>query len=247
MKRVLIGIDDTDNKDSRGTGYRSRKLGKLIGKENLGALEGITRHQLFYDPRIPYTSQNSSACLEVFSNDIEKLTILCRDFLIEDSAIGSDAGLAVSEYSKVNSEIVNWGIRAKKEVLTQDEANILSNSANIYLEGLTGDKDGIIGALAAIGLKKSGNDGRFITLNGFDIRELDGFYETSWLIENVKISEIVDRSFSPVPLNEKVFVGNWVRPVFKDFKKIIIVDKALSHEEYEWEIVPKEFIKSLSN
>lgn len=28
-----IGLDDTDNKNSRGTGFKSRQLGKLIVKQ----------------------------------------------------------------------------------------------------------------------------------------------------------------------------------------------------------------------
>ena len=53
--RILLGIDDTDNLESRGTGYRARQLARSIEAENLGVLKGITRHQLFFDRRIPYT------------------------------------------------------------------------------------------------------------------------------------------------------------------------------------------------
>ena len=64
----LIGIDDTDNKESRGTGFNSRQLVAAIEVENLGHVVGITRHQLFVHPEIPYTFQNSSACLDVTNN-----------------------------------------------------------------------------------------------------------------------------------------------------------------------------------
>ncbi len=65
IMRLLIGIDDTDNKESRGTGYNSRQLASAIEANGLGRVHGITRHQLFIHPDIPYTSQNSSACLDV--------------------------------------------------------------------------------------------------------------------------------------------------------------------------------------
>ncbi|MBT3207157.1 MAG: hypothetical protein HN704_01845 [Bacteroidetes bacterium] len=164
--RILIGIDDTDNKISRGTGFRSRQLGKLIEENKIGFVGSITRHQLFFDSRIPYTSQNSSACLEVFSTEFLKLVKLSREFLIRNSAEGSDAGLAVSIFENINEQIENWGLRAKEEILTQKEAYQIANEKNIYLEGLTGDKDGIIGALAAIALRKTANDGRCIWLKG---------------------------------------------------------------------------------
>ena len=61
---LLIGIDDTDNLDTRGTGYRARTLAQGLVDAGLAAVHGITRHQLLVDPRIPYTSHNSSACLQ---------------------------------------------------------------------------------------------------------------------------------------------------------------------------------------
>src|SRR5579872_5433563 len=62
---VLVGSDDTDNLDSPGTGYLSRQLGGLIDASGVGRVRDITRHQLLFDRRIPYTSHNSSLCLRV--------------------------------------------------------------------------------------------------------------------------------------------------------------------------------------
>jgi hypothetical protein len=59
--KLLIGIDDTDNLESRGTGYCVRQLANWLSEKNLVVPLGITRHQLLVDPRIPYTSHNSSA------------------------------------------------------------------------------------------------------------------------------------------------------------------------------------------
>ncbi|WP_041355139.1 hypothetical protein [Nitrosococcus halophilus] len=60
--RYFIGIDDTDNRESRGTGYRARTLGAQLEEKGLAILEGVTRHQLLVSPAIPYTSHNSAAC-----------------------------------------------------------------------------------------------------------------------------------------------------------------------------------------
>ena len=56
-KKYLFGIDDTDNKFSRGTGFRARHLSSLINQELLGDVLSITRHQLYVHSDIPYTSQ----------------------------------------------------------------------------------------------------------------------------------------------------------------------------------------------
>lgn len=60
---LLIGIDDTDNPYTPGTGRRARALLHELQAAGLGSPAGATRHQLLVDDRIPYTSHNSSACL----------------------------------------------------------------------------------------------------------------------------------------------------------------------------------------
>ncbi len=53
--RFLIGIDDTDNVTTGGTGNLARDLRKQIVEQKLAQTIGITRHQLFLSPEIPYT------------------------------------------------------------------------------------------------------------------------------------------------------------------------------------------------
>ena len=79
--RYLIGVDDTDNLESRGTGHRVRQLANCLAQQELAQPLGITRHQLLVDPRIPYTSHNSSACLLVDANEtrVNDLWEACRE------------------------------------------------------------------------------------------------------------------------------------------------------------------------
>ncbi len=244
--RILLGIDDTDNLESRGTGYRARQLANLIEKENLGELKGITRHQLFFDRRIPFTSHNSSACLELTCSDWPGLTTLARDFLLRESADGSDAGLAIASYDQADEEVVSWGLRAKKEILTQKEAITLAGRKNIYLEGLTGTRDGIIGALAAVGLRKYGTDGRYIGVGGREIRELKNIYTVKEIFSEIKIDAITDINGTDIPLNERINVGNWMRPVLINNKITILAHRTDKNENYEWEVTTKDYIKSIS-
>ncbi|MBU0764054.1 MAG: hypothetical protein KJ607_04380 [Bacteroidetes bacterium] len=162
---ILIGIDDTDNKESRGTGFRAREMADLLMNDAIGTVIGISRHQLFVHPEIPYTSQNSSACLEVETSQENNLVAFCRDYLLRTCAEGSDAGLCVARADRVSEPVLLWGYSAKTEVLAMNRAEQIAYSNGIILEGLTGEKIGIIGALAAVGLRKSGNDGRFIWLS----------------------------------------------------------------------------------
>ncbi|MFC2168184.1 hypothetical protein ACFLRW_04295 [Acidobacteriota bacterium] len=244
---ILIGIDDTDNKDSRGTGFRARQLGQLIEAKGLGEILGISRHQLYVHDLIPYTSKNSSACLEV--NNIsayDKLNNLCREFLLEDSAPGSDAGLAVAVSSEISEEIMNWGNKAKVEILKKTTAYELALKNNISLEGLTGDKIGIIGALAAIGLRKGGNDGRFIWLKGIELREISGIYTKQELTKILRFDDVITEKFDSINNNENILLEYWIRPVLKQNKIYIFVEKVENNGKYKWKIKSKDYIRSIS-
>lgn len=246
--RILVGIDDTDTKETRGTGFNAREIAKRIEKENIGSVEGITRHQLFFDPRIPYTSANSSACIEVECEDAEKLKQSCLDYLNEVAPLSSDVGLCMANSLMVSKEVIEWGKRAKTEVLTQIEGRQIARDARIYLEGLCGTEDGIIGALAAVGLRRSGNDGRFIWLKGKqELREIpSGIYSIKQLKEELHLDEIISIDGGRAGDANSIFIDEWIRPIHKDHKKILIVEKALNTSDYEWKVASKDYIKSIS-
>ncbi|MBN2683479.1 MAG: hypothetical protein JXR58_13375, partial [Bacteroidales bacterium] len=208
--KVLIGIDDTDNKESRGTGFLSRQMGKQISDTKLGFVEGITRHQLFVHKDIPYTSQNSSACLLVETEKIDLLTSFCRNFLLENAALGSDVGLCVANFNIVSKRVCDWGKSAKNTVLSMQAAMNMAAEEQIFLEGLTGTNIGVIGALAGVGLRKDGNDGRFIWLMGKEIRDMNGIMKASEILSFSGINKIEClNGTSPEP-NDYILLGDWV-------------------------------------
>ncbi len=245
--RFLVGIDDTDNKESRGTGFKARQLAKVITSNAVGIVNGITRHQLYVHPDIAYTSQNSAACLDVLCDDPGHLQSLCADYLISEAADGSDAGLCIAEWDKLPETIIEWGEKARCTVLNLDGAIALANLESIYLEGFTGTKIGQIGALAAVGLRKSGNDGRFIWLHGTgELREFDtGIYEARELKIKSGIDLIQSLEEMEVPDNERIFCGGWTRPVLKNYRSVLLVEK-VNFADYEWKTTGKEYIRAIS-
>ncbi|MCF8373598.1 MAG: hypothetical protein K9H64_18400 [Bacteroidales bacterium] len=245
--KYLIGIDDTDNKDSRGTGFRARHMASMIEENSLGKVLGITRHQLFVHPSIAYTSQNSSACIEVESNQAENLRLFCRQFLLDDSAPGSDAGMSFCEEERIPDEIMEWGNKAKCEVLQMEDAFSLSSKYNIYLEGLTGEKIGVIGALAAIGLRKGENDGRFIWLQGNQLRAVNGIQTLQELKEKIGLTAALTQNGVSVADGARIQLHDWVRPVLQNKQILIYVDKAENYENYDWKMASKEYHQSISN
>lgn len=242
---LFIGIDDTDNSTSRGTGFLSRRLASLIGEKRLGNVTGITRHQLLFDERIPYTSQNSSACLALSGDRPDEIKKLCRDFLLGEAAEGSDAGLCIASGDQIKESVIRWGNRAKKEILGMEEALHIASGENIFLEGLTGERTGIIGALAATGLRKGGNDGRFIWLSGKkELRDiLPGHYLVEELIRIYNFDAVLNLAGENLQKNNSVYLGDWVRPLLKDGKVTLLVDKG---KQYDWEVASKEYIRTIS-
>lgn len=243
--RYLIGIDDTDNATSRGTGFRGRRLGTLLAGEGLARPEGITRHQLLVDPRIPYTSHNSSLCLlvEAETSQVGDVIGFCRDFLLRESAPGSDAGLAFAPLAAFGAEMQDFGYRAKREVLTKPAAHELAEAGGIHLEGLTGDRGGVIGALAACGLRAGARDGRFVWLSG--VRRMCGVFDADTILRTTGIEEIRSLTGERIMGAERIETSPWPRPVMIEGRAVLLVERASEADGgHEWNLAPKRVIKS---
>jgi hypothetical protein len=242
---LFIGIDDTDNLESRGTGFRVRELARELREQDLADIRAITRHQLYVSPDIPYTSHNSSACLRVQARWHRQADVVayCRDYLLRESAPGSDAGLCVIEESRISDRVRHWGARAKDTVLTQTECRDLARAEAFILEGLTGDQGGVIGATAAVGLCHAGNDGRFLWARG--VRDLDpGTYRLGQLLELTDIDEFreVDGDVIDDP-GCRIEITEWARPVLLAGRAVLLLEESDDKQNPVWRVAAKDIIK----
>ena len=161
---IYVGIDDTDTLETQGTNQLARALIGRLGAAAADAM--IVRHQLLFDPRVPYTSHNGSASILLKSQSAISVAEL-RDLIHELRhgmqswyVDGSDPGLCVA--TEVPRAVVEFGRRCQCEVVMQEEARDLAVRHRIHLEGLGGTEQGVIGALAAVGLAASADDGRVV-------------------------------------------------------------------------------------
>jgi len=142
---ILVSIDDTDNLNSRGTGRLARAIANTLAGDY--PVYGVTRHQLYMHPDIPYTSHNSCAVIHVESNgnaDIDTIFTTAQDIMLADFIEGSDPGIAVASADQVSPPLIAFGKDAKCTILTQEKARTLAKNLNIRLRGLGGTEDGVI-------------------------------------------------------------------------------------------------------
>ncbi len=176
---LIIGLDDTDNLESRGTGHLARSIAAELAADY--TVLGVTRHQLLIDPRVPCTRNNSSAAILLDGNlrvDLMDVTRRVQALMLASFEPGSDPGLCVAH--DVPLEIIRFGQRAKSELVQQSEACALAEDWGIPLLGLGGDQGGVIGALAAVGLAATGEDGRYVMVGRS--RELSGLQQIEALL-----------------------------------------------------------------
>lgn len=205
---IFIGIDDTDIVGSPGTNQLARAIVKDLAER--ADLLRITRHQLLDDPRVPCTSQNGSASILLSPRTeigLDEVFEICRERMRVWYVVGSDPGLSVCDH--VPDEVVAWGQRCKNELVSKSEAFDLAQSLGIRIEGLGGTDGGVIGALAALGLAREGDDGRIVMWQLWP-DDLSGPTSISRVRE--RQIDVVERESGTPVLEGIVNVGKHLRP-----------------------------------
>ena len=225
---IYLGIDDTDIVGTPGTNQLARVIVRRLGPAGQGAI--VCRHQLFFDPRVPYTSGNGSASIQLPSaGDLSRSQLLdtVRDVMLDWFVEGSDPGLAMAETA--SPEMTAFAERAKREVVTQDDARAVAARAGCHLEGLGGTNQGIIGALSAIALADGGNDGRVVQAHDWPWPDEFGGVQTVAAIRGRGIAEI--RAVTGEPFTgSAVDLGKHLRPNWRDRQIVLFVEPAMDGE-----------------
>ena len=208
---VYIGIDDTDMPGSPGTGRIAKGLAQSLIKLGLGTSLGVSRHQLLVDDRIRYTSHNSSKGLALKTDrSVEELRQPCIDFMQSCFQPGSDPGLCICADFQINEEILRFGEMASSKILTKADAQDLAAKHHVFLVELGGSGEGIIGALASVGLRAGGNNGRLVDLRG--IKEIRGEISVGEILDRTDIIRVQDNNGIELRRNEFIDSLDWIRP-----------------------------------
>ena len=215
---IFIGLDDTDTLESRGTGHLAREIAAALAADY--PVLGVTRHQLLVDPRVPCTKKNSSAAIALNVNggsDPAALAERIRALMLANYQPGSDPGLCVA--AAVPAAVVEFGRQAQRRLVTQGEARSLAAAHAIPLLGLGGDQGGVIGALAAVGLAASGEDGRYVLVGRS--RELMGLQPVSALLA-AGITAV--RTLDGQPVTDGLVNVDKLRPARRGGQPVAVVE-----------------------
>jgi hypothetical protein len=223
---IYVGIDDTDTLDDPGTNQLARHIVRAVAPEFDGTL--ILRHQLLEDPRVPCTKKNGCASIEIHASphaSMSDLITRLRQIMLDWCPAGSDPGLCVAD--KVVDDIVRWGRRCQTELVSQGAARQLAAISNIYLEGLGGTQDGVVGALAAVGLMATRNDGRVIHLGTSvdDLFDITGVLPIEF-IRSRGVADVICTQSNELIRTGGIDVGKRLRPNYREGRVVLFVEPA---------------------
>lgn len=215
---IYIGLDDTDTLNSRGTGRLARNIASMLSRDF--TLYGVVRHQLLQDPRVPFTSHNSSATIlleEKCDTDIDALFKRVKALMLSDFQVGSDPGLCVTR--EIPEAVIEHGRQAQKRIVTQKEARELAREHGIALEGLGGTEDGVIGALASVGLTATGEDGRYLLAGR--VRDLQGLLPVAAVLD-AGVTEV--RTLDGEAVTSGMVLSDKIRPARRGSAPVAYVE-----------------------
>lgn len=227
MTRYYLGIDDTDVLGRKpGTGRLARELGASLQADGLARLDGVVRQQLLVDPRIPYTSHNSPACLvlSIADGDGGRVFDTASRWVAARSADGADPGVCLAEEWRVDEAVRAFGVRASIEVVTKGEALGLAERTGLRLVELGGTGDGVIGALAGVGLTAAGNAGRFLEY-GDGLRDLGQAISAAALrARGIAVLNLA-RDAEWIPDQAAIHTGDRLRPRLLGGRPVLLVER----------------------
>ena len=245
--RILIGIDDTDNVNSRGTGHLAFDMARELDNRGWGKCRFITRHQLLVHPDVPYTSHNSAMCFsaEIDGPCLERIIDHAAASLCRESAPGSDPGLCVVAVDRLTSaeELIAFGKKTKRSVVSKAEAYALARRLGVHLSEHGGSGQGVIGALAGAGLRLSGNDGR--VRGHLEIPAANGRATVDDICGHPDVHEVRSVSGKTLSGHERILLGEKVKAVLLDGNPVLlVVPSAKTIDGAAWRSCTKQQLKS---
>lgn len=136
---------------------------------------------------------------------------------------GAEPGIAAIFKDDINDtkELINFGKNAKNILLTTKQAFDIAMAQNVFLKELKGGTRGVIGALAGIGFRLNGDDGKI--RGKFKLNEPK--LSVAKLTELPFIEAVLDENFKELAKDEMINLDGTLKPIFLHHKATLPVQK----------------------
>ncbi|MCL1978957.1 MAG: DUF1743 domain-containing protein [Methanomassiliicoccaceae archaeon] len=152
--RVIVGIDDTDTKEKGASWVSTLKMGSKC------PIGSFIEHKIIQlNPKVPNKTTNccsTAVSFAVKEEEIPALIEFCSDFMKEES-FSENSVMTVFKGLRIPDALKEYGMRAKTEILTEDDAVKAAEESGVLVINLTGPA-GVIGAVASIGCFDMGGE-----------------------------------------------------------------------------------------
>lgn len=238
----LLGIDDTDSprigeasNATPNTAALALTLGQKLESMGLARLLNLSCHQLFQHPSIPFTSSNIASCLLLDGDPqkVREIDMVTRLTLRSESASTANPGYALAAWNQFDPEIVTWGKTAKSVELQRMDAVNLAKRCGLSTAGISGSGAGVIGALAAVGLRYDGNDGYIHWMPGLD--KLHGILTPLEINQFIHFESIASENHKRPALDDRIQLTGDIKPVLNEGRIVLQIVPAKRGANYEWQ------------
>jgi methanogenesis imperfect marker protein 11 len=155
-ERIVIGVDDTDNREQGATWSLIHNIAREAEATGLGSYLSHSITQLY--PETPYKTQNcASSSVEFATENSEELVEYFMRKLMEYT-LSENTGMAVFRGFDISHKIKEYGYLAKKNLITLEETKAYMAGEKVKLHPITGER-GLIGASAALAFYDNPDEG----------------------------------------------------------------------------------------
>ncbi len=224
--KIFVAIDDSRQLDGGKAGVTASLLTQAIEDNGWGKCAIPSRHRLYSHPDTGCKKHNTARS---FSADIEAkylqefIDYACNLIKLSGTP-DSNTGLAIviPELMENTDDLLDYAYRAKEDIVSKNEALAFAEKPGFYLFELSGSGQGIIGALAAAGLRITGNDGQF--RGKLQLSKVENYVATvSEIIYNTYVEQVKNMDMENIGDDEYVRMGEKVKVVLLDNKYTLMV------------------------
>ncbi len=224
--KIFVGIDDSRQLDGYKAGETASWLSKAIEKNGWGKGAIPSRHRLYFHPSIACKKHNTARSFSADLDEpyLEAFIAYACSMVKSNITLDSNTGLAIAvpELMENPDDLIEYAYRVKEEIVSKDEALKMAKKPGLYLFELSGNGQGVIGALAAAGLRATGNDGQFRGKLKLGTGE---YYiaNVREIIEKTYVEQVKNMDFENLGEDDHVRMGEKVKVVLLDDKYTLMV------------------------